>query len=99
MKIVQVNADYNLGAELKMSEHEIAFMPEALKKGGNKFKLTLYDGENIVFESSSKTKVWKGDLKGGKKATAGQQFPWIVLIYGEDGNDARYYSGILTIVP
>ena len=99
VKIVQVNADFNLGAVLKMSEHEIAFMPEALKKGGNKFKLTLYDGENIIFESTSKTKVWKGDMKGGKKAVAGQQFPWIVLIYGEDGNDARYYSGTLTIVP
>ena len=99
VKIVQVNADFNLGAVLKMSEHEIAFIPEALKKGGNKFKLTLYDGENIIFESTSKTKVWKGDMKGGKKAVAGQQFPWIVLIYGEDGNDARYYSGTLTIVP
>ena len=63
VKIVQVNADFNLGAVLKMSEHEIAFMPEALKKGGNKFKLTLYDGENIIFESTSKTKVWKGDMK------------------------------------
>jgi hypothetical protein len=99
VKIVQVNADFNLGAVLKMSEHEIAFMPEALKKGGNKFKLSIYDGENIIFESTSKTKVWKGEMKGGKKATAGQQFPWIVLIYGEDGNDARYYSGTLTIVP
>jgi hypothetical protein len=99
VKIVQVNADFNLGAVLKMSEHEIAFMPEALKKGGNKFKFSIYDGENIIFESTSKTKVWKGEMKGGKKATAGQQFPWIVLIYGEDGNDARYYSGTLTIVP
>jgi PKD repeat protein len=99
VKIVQVNADFNLGAVLKMSEHDIAFMPEALKKGGNKFKLSIYDGENIIFESTSKTKVWKGEMKGGKKATAGQQFPWIVLIYGEDGNDARYYSGNLTIVP
>lgn len=99
VKIVQVNADFNLGAVLKMSEHEIAFMPEALKKGGNKFKLSIYDGENIIFESTSKTKVWKGEMKGGKKATFGQQFPWIVLIYGEDGNDARYYSGTLTIVP
>jgi len=99
IKIVQVNADFNLGAVLKMTENDIAFMPEALKKGGNKFKLTLYDGENIIFESTSKTKVWKGEMKGGKKATAGQQFPWIVLIYGEDGNDARYYSGTLTIVP
>jgi PKD repeat protein len=99
IKIVQVNADFNLGAVLKMNENEIAFMPEALKKGGNKFKLTLYDGENIIFESTSKTKVWKGDMKNGKKATAGQQFPWIVLIYGEDGNNARYYSGTLTIVP
>lgn len=99
IKIVQVNADFNLGAELKMGEHEIAFMPEALKKGGNKFKLSIYDGENIIFESTSKTKVWKGEIKGGKKAASGQQFPWIVLIYGEDGNDARYYSGTLTIVP
>ena len=99
VKIVQVNADFNLGAVLKMSEQEIAFMPDALKKGGNKFKLSIYDGENIIFESTSKTKVWKGEIKGGKKAVAGQQFPWIVLIYGEDGNDARYYSGTLTIVP
>lgn len=99
VKIVQVNADFNLGAVLKMSETEISFMPEALKKGGNKFKLSIYDGENIIFESTSKTKVWKGEMKGGKRAAAGQQFPWIVLIYGEDGNDARYYSGTLTIVP
>ncbi len=99
VKIVQVNADFNLGAVLKMTEGEISFMPEALKKGGNKFKLSIYDGENIIFESNSKTKVWKGEMKGGKHAIAGQQFPWIVLIYGEDGNDARYYSGTLTIVP
>jgi PKD repeat protein len=99
VKIVQVNADFNLGAVLKMSEHDISFMPDALKKGGNKFKLSIYDGENIIFESTSKTKVWKGEMKSGKKAAAGQQFPWIVLIYGEDGNDARYYSGTLTIVP
>jgi len=99
VKIVQVNADFNLGAVLKMTEGEIAFMPEALKKGGNKFKLSIYDGENIIFESTSKTKVWKGEMKGGKHAVSGQQFPWIVLIYGEDGNDARYYSGTLTIVP
>jgi hypothetical protein len=99
VKIVQVNADFNLGAELKMSEQNIAFMPEALKKGGNKFKLSIYDGENIIFETTTKTKVWKGEMKGGKKALAGQQFPWIVLIYGEEGNDARYYSGTLTIVP
>jgi len=99
VKIVQVNADFNLGDELKMSEQNIAFMPEALKKGGNKFKLSIYDGENIIFETTTKTKVWKGEMKGGKKALAGQQFPWIVLIYGEEGNDARYYSGTLTIVP
>jgi hypothetical protein len=99
VKIVQVNADFNLGAALKMSEQEITFMPEALKKGGNNFKLTIYDGENIIFESTSKSKAWKGDIRGGKKAVAGQQFPWIVLIYGEEGNDARYYSGTLTIVP
>jgi PKD repeat protein len=99
VKIVQVNADFNLGAELKMSEQNIAFMPEALKKGGNRFKLSIYDGENIIFETSVKTKVWKGEMKSGRKAVAGQQFPWIVLIYGEEGNDARYYSGTLTIVP
>jgi PKD repeat protein len=99
VKIVQVNSDFNLGAESSLSASEILFMPEALKKGGNKFKLTMYDGENIIFESNSKTKAWKGETKGGKKAVAGQKFPWIVLIYGENGTDARYYSGILTVVP
>ncbi len=99
VKIVQVNADFNLGAESTVRASDISFMPEALKKGGNKFKLSIYDGENIIFETSAKTKVWKGEMKSGKQAVAGQQFPWIVLIYGEDGNDARYYSGTLTIVP
>ena len=99
IKLVQVNADFNLDAQSSMSAQSISFMPDALKKGGNKFKLTVYDGENIIFESTSKTKVWKGEMKGGKKAVAGQQFPWIVLIYGENGSDARYYSGTLTIVP
>jgi len=33
VKIVQVNADFNLGAVLKMSEHDISFMLEDLKKG------------------------------------------------------------------
>lgn len=99
IKLVQVNADFNLDAQSSMSAQSISFMPDALKKGGNKFKLTIYDGENIIFESTSKTKAWKGETKGGKKAVAGQQFPWIVLIYGENGIDARYYSGTLTIVP
>ena len=99
VKIVQVNADFNLGAESTVRASDISFMPEALKKGGNKFKLSIYDEENIIFETSAKTKVWKGEMKSGKQAVAGQQFPWIVLIYGEDGNDARYYSGTLTIVP
>lgn len=99
VKLVQVNADFNLGAESTVRASDISFMPEALKKGGNKFKLSIYDGEDIIFETSAKTKVWKGEMKSGKQAVAGQQFPWIVLIYGEDGNDARYYSGTLTIVP
>ena len=99
VKLVQVNADFNLGAESTVRASDISFMPEALKKGGNKFKLSIYDAENIIFETSAKTKVWKGEMKSGKQAVAGQQFPWIVLIYGEDGNDARYYSGTLTIVP
>lgn len=99
IKLVHVNADFNLDAQSSMSAQNISFMPDALKKGGNKFKLTIYDGENIIFESTSKTKVWKGETKGGKRASAGEQFPWIVLIYGENGSDARYYSGTLTIVP
>ena len=99
IKIVQVNADFNLNAESCMGAQNISFMPDALKKGGNKFKLTVYDGENIIFESTAKNKAWRGETKNGKKAVAGQQFPWIVLIYGENGTDARYYSGTLTIVP
>jgi PKD repeat protein len=99
IKLVQVNADFNLDAESSMSAQNISFMPDALKKGSNKFKLTVYDGENIVFESTAKNKAWKGETKSGKKAVVGQQFPWIVLIYGENGTDARYYSGTLTIVP
>lgn len=100
VKYVQINNDFNLGADDHVSVKGFKFMPEALKKGTNKFKMVIYDGQNIVFETTKKEKAWTGECLNGKKAAPGEKYAWIVLIYGEDGASApRYYSGNLTIVP
>ena len=100
VKYVQINNDFNLGADEHVSAKGLKFMPEALKKGTNKFKLVIYDGQTIVFETTKKEKAWSGECLNGKKAAPGEKYAWIVLIYGEDGASApRYYSGTLNIVP
>lgn len=100
VKYVQINNDFNLGADEHVSAKGFKFMPEALKKGTNKFKMVIYDGQTIVFETTKKEKSWSGECLNGKKAAPGEKYAWIVLIYGEDGASApRYYSGTLNIVP
>ena len=100
VKYVQINNDFKLGADEHVSVKGIKFMPEALKKGTNKFKMVIYDGQTIVFETTKKEKAWSGECLNGKKAAPGEKYAWIVLIYGEDGASApRYYSGTFNIVP
>ena len=62
------------------------------------FKLMVYNNQELIFESTNADHAWEGDLPDGSKATEGQQFPWVVILYHENGEE-EYYSGTITIIP
>lgn len=99
IKYITINNDYNLMAPEKISLGKELFMPEALKEGKFNFKLTVYNGNKSIFESSQKTKGWDGKLPDGSNALAGQAYPWIVIIYNEKTNEEKYFSGTVTVNP
>jgi hypothetical protein len=61
--------------------------------------MTIYNGEQPIYETTNKSKGWDGKLPSGTSASAGQQFPWIVIIYNEATKEEKYFSGIVTILP
>ncbi len=75
-----------------------SFMPEALKLRDVNFKLTIYDNNKPIFESSDKHEPWKGVLPNGTLARPGKTFPWVVLLTNEEGKE-EFYSGTITIIP
>lgn len=99
VKYINFNEDYNLKAPEKFSPSKETFMPEGLKQGKSNFKMTIYNGEQPIYETTSKSKGWDGKLPSGTSASAGQQFPWIVIIYNEATKEEKYFSGIVTILP
>jgi PKD repeat protein len=99
VKYINFNEDYNLKAPEKFSPSKETFMPEGLKQGKSNFKMTIYNGEQPIYETTSKSKGWDGKLPSGSSASAGQQFPWIVIIYNEATKEEKYFSGIVTILP
>ncbi|MEZ4799870.1 MAG: PKD domain-containing protein [Flavobacteriales bacterium] len=99
VKYIHINQEYNLMAPESFSIKNGVFMPEGLKSGKNKFKLTIYNGEQPIYESTSKSKGWDGTLPNGAKAIAGDQYPWIVILYNDVTKEEKYFSGIVTILP
>jgi PKD repeat protein len=99
VKYINFNEDYNLKAPEKFSPSKETFMPEGLKQGKSNFKLTVFNGEQPIYETTSKSKGWDGKLPSGVSASTGQQFPWIVIIYNEATKEEKYFSGIVTILP
>jgi PKD repeat protein len=99
VKYINFNEDYNLKAPEKFSPSKENFMPEGLKQGKSNFKMTIYNGEQPIYETTNKSKGWDGKLPSGTTASAGQQFPWIVIIYNEATKEEKYFSGVVTILP
>lgn len=99
VKYIHINQDYNLMAPEKFSPKTNVFMPEGLKQGKSQFKLTIYNGEKPIYETTNKTKGWDGTLPSGATAVAGDQYPWIVIIYNDTTKEEKYFSGIVTILP
>jgi hypothetical protein len=99
VKYIHINQDYNLMAPEKFSPKTNVFMPDGLKQGKSQFKLTIYNGEKPIYETTNKSKGWDGTLPSGTTAVAGDQYPWIVIIYNDTTKEEKYFSGIVTILP
>ncbi len=98
IKYIHINEEYNLMAPEKFNPRKETFLPAALKGGKVNFKMTVYNGNQAIFETTQKNKGWDGKLPGGAIAEQGT-FPWIVLIYNETTHEEKYFSGTVTILP
>lgn len=98
IKYIHINEEYNLMAPDKFNPRKETFMPAALKGGKVNFKLTVYNGNQPIFETTNKNKGWDGKLPGGIIADQGS-FPWIVIIYNETTHEEKYFSGTVSILP
>jgi PKD repeat protein len=98
VKYIPVNTEYNLQAQSKITLGEDIFMPQALKSGKVKFKMTVYQGSTPIYETVNKTKGWDGTAPDGSKVAAGQ-YPWIVILYNDRTNEEKYFSGLVTVIP
>ena len=99
VKYISFSEDFNLKAPAKFNPNKEVFMPETLKQGKSNFKLTVYNGQQPIYETTNKSKGWDGKLPNGAMAAAGQEFPWIVIMYNETTKEEKYFSGIVTILP
>lgn len=100
IKYVVINQEYNLMAPGSFNPTaKETFMPEALKQGKTQFKLTVYNGEQPIYETNNKAKGWDGHLPGGQIAESGKAYPWIVIIYNETTKEEKYFSGTVTVLP
>lgn len=99
VKYININNDYNLMAPDRIQIGKDVFMPDALKQGKFNFKLTVYNGEKSIYETTQKNKGWDGKLPDGTNAVSGKAYPWIVIIYNEKTNEEKYFSGTVTVNP
>ena len=99
---INVDKDYKLLAREQISPNGDgkydSFMPEALKNADQAFELTIYQGQEEIFRSTSWKNVWEGQMANGNIAQPGEQFPWVVILHNKNGEE-EYYSGTITIVP
>ncbi len=98
VKYIPVNTEYKLEAQSKIALGTDIFMPQALKSGKVKFKMTVYQGSTPIFESVNKNKGWDGTSSDGNNVAPGQ-YPWIVILYNDRTNEEKYFSGLLTVIP
>ncbi len=99
---VNVDKDYKLLAREQISPNGDgkydSFMPEALKDGSRSFKLSVYNGQEVIYETRDAAQPWDGTIPGNITAKVGDKFPWIVILYNKKGEE-EYYSGTITIIP
>ncbi|MFN8776671.1 MAG: PKD domain-containing protein [Flavobacteriales bacterium] len=98
VRYIHVNHDYDLQAQETMVARKDVFMPSALKSGRMNFKMKIFSGDQVVYETSNRNKGWDGHLPGGALAEAGQSYTWIVIISNETTREEKFFNGVVRIV-
>lgn len=100
-RTISVNADYALMAPSKFSPNDDGvfdtFMPRAFLNEEKDFTLKIYDGQDLIFETSKAQNPWKGTLPNGEMARHNSPFLWVAIV--KENGVEKYYSGTVSITP
>lgn len=100
VRTISINEDYALMAPTRFSPNGDGvfdtFMPRALMSGDYRFTMRVYDGEQVIYETSDASKPWDGMLPDGTVAEPGMDFVWEAIIHRAKGD--KYYSGEISVV-
>lgn len=101
-KYIDIENDYNLLAPKTFSpnndQREDSFLPGSLRVLRKRFEMSVYNNDQLVYQTTDINKPWDGTFPNGEKSKINQKFPWVVILYNADGNK-QYYSGVVTVVP
>ena len=71
------------------------FMPLMLMDFKGKWELTIWDGDNQVFESSKTRRPWKGELANGGAAEVGKKYTWKLVAETPAGEKHLFVDEVL----
>lgn len=100
VRLISINEDYALMAPTRFSPNEDGvfdtFIPRALMAGDDLFTMRIYEGDQVIYETSDASKPWTGLLPDGTIAEPGTDFFWEAIIHRAKGD--KYYSGEISVV-
>ena len=98
---ISIEDDYKLNAERSFTPNgdgkNDTFIPKALLDNKMRFKMTVYDDKQPIFETTSGRNAWDGVI--GDEIASPADYPWVVIIYNHKGEEQQYFSGTITITP
>lgn len=71
------------------------FMPLMLMDFKGKWELTIWDGDEQVFESSKTRRPWKGELANGGAAEVGKKYTWKLVAQTPAGEKHLFVDEVL----
>ena len=71
------------------------FMPLMLMDFKGKWELTIWDGDEQVFESSKSRRPWKGELANGGAAEVGKKYTWKLVAETPAGEKHLFVDEVL----
>lgn len=99
-KVISLNEDYALMAPARFSPNGDGtfdtFMPRTLMNSELDFTMRIYNGQELVYETTEASKPWDGHLPDGSMAEVGESFTWMVLLHRPKGD--KFYSGNVSVV-